>query len=143
MHNHVDKRRQHLSEKDNQSKREESYMEKNTNWMASTNGVLRLWQVQFECIWASCFYNIHTHFIQGLNRFVNSSMAFVIMHVVEPKNRSPIDVKNNAKEYVYQVESNSRLRTLQCKHISFLYALIVHIEVIIKNLSDTTHMQSF
>lgn len=65
--------------------REITYMEKNTNWMATTNGVLILLQVLFEWISITCLNYLHAHSIQGLNRFIYRTMLFIIICVAKPE----------------------------------------------------------
>lgn len=62
-------------------------MEKNANWMASTNGVVILQQVLLKCIWISCFYYIHAHLVQSFNGFVDGPKFPVIVHIVEPNTK--------------------------------------------------------
>lgn len=62
-----------------------TYMKKYTNRVATTNGVVILLQVLFECFRISCFYFIHAHMVQSFNRFVYWPMFLVVVHVVEPK----------------------------------------------------------
>lgn len=60
-------------------------MEKNTDWMPSTNCVVILCQVLLESIRISCFYDIHAHPVQCLDGFVYGTIFFVIMLVIEPE----------------------------------------------------------
>lgn len=77
-------------------------MEKNANGMASTDGVIKFQQILFECIWISCFYYIHAHRVQGLNRFVYGPMFLLIVSVIEPDNGMEKSRKDRISNYTDQ-----------------------------------------
>lgn len=62
----------------------QSYMEEDTDGMASTDRVVILTQVALECIGISGLYDIHSHVVQGLYGLVDGSMLLVIVCITEP-----------------------------------------------------------
>ena len=74
-----------IDKKTLQNNLKKTYMEKNANRMASTDGIVKLREVSLKCIWISCFYYIHAHPVQCFNGFVDGPIFPVVVHVVEPK----------------------------------------------------------
>jgi hypothetical protein len=63
--------------------------------VASTYGVLILLQVLFECNRITGLYDLHTHTVQGLNRFMNGTMFLLIVCIIEP------DARMEQQNFIY------------------------------------------
>lgn len=66
-------------------------MEKNTNWMASTDCIIILQKILFECIWISSFNYFDAHPVQSLNRFVYGPMFLVIVQEIESDKKKNVN----------------------------------------------------
>ena len=62
-------------------------MKENTDWVASTYGVLVLLQILFEHIRVTSLYDLHAHMVQGLYGFMNGTVFLIIVCITKPDAR--------------------------------------------------------
>lgn len=60
--------------------------------MAPTYGIFILLQVLLECIWITSLYYLHAHVVQGLYRFMYSTMALVVVCVTKPDETMQVSI---------------------------------------------------
>lgn len=90
-------------------------MKEDTNWMSSTYCIVSLQKIIFKCIRIPCFDNIHAHFIQCFNGFVDGSMFLVITSIVETGRTKMEHYKMLDKGNEFSIDKQTKYGTSQVR----------------------------